>query len=71
MHKDFEISEIQPLAAGFVFVLVFVVVSKIFINTSSPEGTHTCVGSQIAWVAGVGGAVGFQRCACDQGMPSL
>lgn len=45
MHKNFEISEFQPLAAGFVFVLVFVVVvSKIFLNTSSPEGTARLCG---------------------------
>lgn len=39
--------EIQALPAGFVFVLVsdvvVVVVSRIFIKTSSPEGTaHLC-----------------------------
>lgn len=45
MHKNFEIFEIQSLAASFVFVLVFiVVVSKIFIKTSSPEGTARLCG---------------------------
>lgn len=37
--------QIEALAAGFVFVLVFVVVvSKIFIKTSSPEGTARLCG---------------------------
>lgn len=45
MRKSFEIFEIQALPAGFVFVLVLVVVvSKIFIKTSSPEGTALLCG---------------------------
>lgn len=45
MHKNFEIFEIQTLPGGFVFVLVFVVVvSKIFVKTSSPEGTARLCG---------------------------
>lgn len=45
MQKNFEIFEIQILATSFVFALVFVVVvSKIFIKTSSPEGTARLCG---------------------------
>ena len=45
MKKNLEIFEIQTVPAGCVFVLVVVIVSKIFTKTSSPEATARLCGT--------------------------